>query len=258
MPRFPIASARPRLRSLLIDKLSVGGRSALEQVNSLSPASSRKHGCFPYASVVEARYEATLKASAPPSAAVALNPLRPAPPAVTGAAVPSASSSVTTSAGQPVPVLPVDGPAQSFPLAPIGNNAGPPAGECCRPARSPVLANETAPAAFHHRAARQGHTMNLRARRKDRARHRREPGIGARYRARSRPRRRATDDCSAPRESSRRGRGPNSKGRRQTAGDRRSRSLQPRRPGVWPGPLSTSSGASISSSTPQAAAGRSL
>ena len=55
-------NARERLRSMLIDKLSAGGRSAREQVNNLFPGIIEKARLLGIRVVVESRYEASLSA----------------------------------------------------------------------------------------------------------------------------------------------------------------------------------------------------
>lgn len=106
---------RERLRSMLIEKLSAGGRSAREQVNSLFPGIIEKARLLGIRVVVESRYEATLGAGGAASVA----------PVLPGASVQPVSPPVM-SAPDPSFSLPlIEGTAQAFPLAPKGSGAQP-------------------------------------------------------------------------------------------------------------------------------------
>lgn len=103
-------NARERLRTMLIDKLSAGGRSAREQVNNLFPGIIEKARLLGIRVVVEARYEASLGGGAVQSG------VSPALP----------SASIQPLAPDPAFSLPlIEGTAQAFPLAPTGSGAQP-------------------------------------------------------------------------------------------------------------------------------------
>ena len=134
---------RERARTLLIDKLSVGGRSAREQVNSLFPGIIEKSRLLSIRTIVEARYEASLNAaSAPaaaplaPSAPLLEKPLAPPPPPLVSSAPPDGprvEASVGAAPGSApqsasvVPPTPLPGEAVAIPY--VDPTVAPPPGQ---------------------------------------------------------------------------------------------------------------------------------
>lgn len=110
---------RERARTLLIDKLSVGGRSARDQVNSLFPGILEKARLLSIRTVVEARYEATLRASAPPPAPIVT-------PLPASASAPPASPSITPPpAPAPLSIIDPQPPRPAIESTPPVSSASP-------------------------------------------------------------------------------------------------------------------------------------
>ena len=115
-------SPRERARTLLIDKLSVGGRSARDQVNSLFPGILEKARLLSIRTVVESRYEATLRAASAPASA----PLAPAAPIVPAPLPETPPPSAPSAGPSPVPSVATPAPAPSMDAAPKPQPVPPP------------------------------------------------------------------------------------------------------------------------------------
>ena len=151
---------RERARTLLIEKLSVGGRSARDQVNGLFPGIIEKARLLSIRTVVESRYEASLRAaSAPPAAPAPLapappvmeKPLAPPPPAVS--TVPAAPAVSTAPAAPPSPAvstapaaLPPQPPTTSSPAVSPAPSPSPVTSPTASPAPPPAAATAASPA----------------------------------------------------------------------------------------------------------------